>query len=108
MQLSLGVAFIRKKKSLKKNNLRTTGNPQTLGMTAEVLQASLSLDIICFHEFTIKALNMSGVSGGLPQKKTTKKLTAVYFKFARDHLDAPESCWNNILWTDHANLLQMA
>lgn len=41
-------------------------------------------------------------------KENHKNPIAVYFKFARDHLDAPESCWNNILWTDHANLFQMA
>lgn len=51
MQFSQGVAFMQKKKN--QISARTTGNPQTLGMTAETVQASLSLDIICFHKFRI-------------------------------------------------------
>jgi hypothetical protein len=72
-------------------------------VSAEDLQKSMEHANISVDESTIrKTINKNSAHGRTPRKKPllSKKNIAAHLKFAKVHLDVPQRCWQNILWTD--------
>uniref|UniRef100_A0A8D0BH91 omega-amidase n=1 Tax=Salvator merianae TaxID=96440 RepID=A0A8D0BH91_SALMN len=77
------------------------------GVTAKDLQASLTPDNIRVHESTVrKTLNKNGDHGRLPRRKPllSSKTVVPNLKFAKDHLDIPQRCKSNDLWTNETKV----
>lgn len=75
--------------------------------TSKELQASLASVKVSVHDSTIrKTLAKNGIHERVPRRKPllSKKNIKARLTFAKKHLDDPEDCWRNILWTDESKI----
>lgn len=81
-----------------------TKNPRT---TSKQLQDTLASVNVHVHDSTIrKTLGKNGIHGRVPRRKPllTKKNIKARLTFAKNHLDHPQSFWENVLWTDQTKV----
>lgn len=91
--------------------LRAQWSEEEIRVSAKDLQKSLAYVNIIADKFTIsKTLNKNGVHRRTPRRKpllskqTKKEILAACLKFAKEHLNIPQDCWQNILWTDETKI----